>query len=164
MNCSNCGGPMELVEGRHYLSCRYCSTIGFPTELEDSSDRIKSLESLSDCSCPHCNIQLSEGLIEKVKVDYCEQCRGLLVSSPAFAQIVKQRRAEHRGPDDSPQPLKSDELNRRLNCPSCEQRMEVHPYYGPGNAVVDSCHRCELIWLDHGELGAIERAPGKRER
>jgi Zn-finger nucleic acid-binding protein len=40
--------------------------------------------------------------------------------------------------------------------------MDVHPYYGPGSQVIDSCPHCRLVWLDAGELAAIERAPGRR--
>jgi Zn-finger nucleic acid-binding protein len=40
--------------------------------------------------------------------------------------------------------------------------MEVHPYYGPGNVVVDSCCHCGLVWLDAGEISMIETAPGAR--
>jgi Zn-finger nucleic acid-binding protein len=39
--------------------------------------------------------------------------------------------------------------------------MDVHPYYGPGNVVIDSCSACDLIWLDHGELTQITDAPGR---
>jgi Zn-finger nucleic acid-binding protein len=35
--------------------------------------------------------------------------------------------------------------------------MDTHPYFGGGNAVVDTCERCGLIWLDAGELPIIER-------
>jgi hypothetical protein len=35
--------------------------------------------------------------------------------------------------------------------------MEAHPYFGGGNAVVDTCEVCESIWLDAGELAIIER-------
>jgi hypothetical protein len=35
--------------------------------------------------------------------------------------------------------------------------MEAHPYFAGGNAVVDTCERCQLIWLDAGELAIIER-------
>ena len=38
--------------------------------------------------------------------------------------------------------------------------METHPYYGPGNVIIDSCGDCDLIWLDAGELKQIEHAPG----
>jgi Zn-finger nucleic acid-binding protein len=40
--------------------------------------------------------------------------------------------------------------------------MEVHPYYGPGNIVVDSCVDCGFIWLDHGELTRVEQASSGR--
>jgi hypothetical protein len=39
--------------------------------------------------------------------------------------------------------------------------METHPYFGPGNVVIDSCAGCELIWLDFGELKQIVAAPGR---
>jgi Zn-finger nucleic acid-binding protein len=42
--------------------------------------------------------------------------------------------------------------------------MDVHPYYGPGNAVIDTCGRCALIWLDHGELKVIVTAPERGRR
>jgi hypothetical protein len=35
--------------------------------------------------------------------------------------------------------------------------MDTHPYSGGGNAVVDTCEECGLIWLDAGELAIIER-------
>ena len=38
--------------------------------------------------------------------------------------------------------------------------METHPYYGPGNVIIDSCARCEFVWLDFGELKQIADAPG----
>ena len=30
--------------------------------------------------------------------------------------------------------------------------MSTHPYYGPGNVIIDSCETCNLVWLDFGEL------------
>jgi Zn-finger nucleic acid-binding protein len=38
--------------------------------------------------------------------------------------------------------------------------MDVHPYYGPGNVIIDSCTTCDLVWLDIGELKQIAEAPG----
>ena len=38
--------------------------------------------------------------------------------------------------------------------------MEVHPYYGPGNVIIDSCTTCDFLWLDAGELRQISDAPG----
>ena len=39
--------------------------------------------------------------------------------------------------------------------------MSTHPYFGPGNVVIDNCEACELVWLDFGELKQIVDAPGK---
>jgi len=43
------------------------------------------------------------------------------------------------------------------------RKMDVHPYYGPGNVVVDTCGECGLIWLDHGEMTRVEQASGVRQ-
>ena len=61
-----------------------------------------------------------------------------------------------------PVPLEPLELQRRVDCPRCHAPMDVHPYYGPGNTVIDSCRSCGLVWLDQGEITRIERAPGRR--
>ena len=39
--------------------------------------------------------------------------------------------------------------------------MDVHPYYGPGNVVIDTCSACDMVWLDYGELKQITDAPGQ---
>ncbi len=39
--------------------------------------------------------------------------------------------------------------------------MDTHPYYGPGNVVIDSCESCQAVWLDFGELRQIVNAPGQ---
>ena len=37
----------------------------------------------------------------------------------------------------------------------CHKPMDTHPYYGGGNAVIDTCPRCQLVWLDAGELTVL---------
>jgi Zn-finger nucleic acid-binding protein len=39
--------------------------------------------------------------------------------------------------------------------------METHPYGGGGNVIIEDCERCELNWLDHGELERIVQAPDR---
>jgi Zn-finger nucleic acid-binding protein len=48
-------------------------------------------------------------------------------------------------------------LRRVRNCPRCRRRTETHVYGGGGNAVIDSCERCRLVWLDAGELTMLVR-------
>ena len=42
--------------------------------------------------------------------------------------------------------------------------MLTHPYYGPGNIVLDTCSQCDLVWLDAGEFGRAIDAPGPDRR
>ena len=60
--------------------------------------------------------------------------------------------------------LPAEEIERKIKCPLCEDIMDVHPYFGPGNVVIDSCVNCHLIWVDNGEIVTIERATGPRKR
>ena len=46
----------------------------------------------------------------------------------------------------------------KWECPGCGEQMEVHPYYGPGNVLIDSCGECALVWLDRGEIATISRS------
>jgi len=161
MNCTNCGAPLRLIDGRDYFCCDFCSTFHFPEATEASADGVTLLGEASDADCPICDVPLCAGSIDGNRVLFCETCRGVLVDGESFTHIVRKRRAERSGPADKPKPLNPEELQRKIDCPVCHKRMDVHPYYGPGNVVIDSCIRCHLIWLDHGEIAAIERAPGK---
>lgn len=154
---------MEPVEGRNYLACGFCHTCHFPTELEDSADRITPLAMPADADCPVCCRQLAVGALDETRMMYCEQCRGILIPNGAFADVAQNRRRCYTGPDETPVPIDPRQFERRLGCPRCNRPMEAHPYHGPGCVVIDSCAACHLVWLDHGELAAIERAPGVRQ-
>ena len=162
MNCPNCGGTLVIVEGRGHLRCPFCATLHFPEPLKQSADRITPLGRTSETPCPRCGEALSAGALEEISVEYCGACRGILLPSEDFAYLVQLRRSGYSGPDARPRPLSREDLETRIDCPGCGRTMEVHPYYGPGNQVIDSCHPCRLVWLDTGELAAIERAPGRR--
>ncbi len=84
------------------------------------------------------------------------------------ARVMRRRSPERVSPEsrtatDRPQPRSPVMLpcrysKRQIECPSCSQRMETHPYYGPGNIVVDTCSECGYLWLDHGEISRVENA------
>ncbi len=161
-NCDNCGAPLTLVEGRGYFYCVYCTTFHFPTDLESSADGVTSLGQEHDAECPICKVALFAGTIEGRRAMYCEKCRGVLLPSDDFGKIVMARRSKYVDQDADPIPLNPEDLKRKVPCPMCGNLMDAHPYYGPGAVVVDSCGRCRMVWLDHGEIAAIERAPGHR--
>jgi Zn-finger nucleic acid-binding protein len=94
-------------------------------------------------------------------VRYCRNCRGVLIERRSFASVVEKRRAWAHSTPAPPIPLDRAELERQVRCPACAGPMMTHPYYGPGNVVIDGCQACELVWLDCGELKQIVDAPGR---
>ena len=166
MNCTNCGGHMLPDAAGRVWKCGYCQTS--TRLLPDGPDGITITGPTSNCQCPAgCGTTvpslLTGGVIDERPALVCGACRGLLLASANFAAVVRDRRAAWRGRDDRPQPLDRQQLERSLDCPRCHVRMQTHAYYGPGNTVIDCCERCELVWLDAGEVTAIERAPGQRQ-
>lgn len=154
MNCPNCGAALELVANRPVLHCKYCESTHVPDE---SIDGLIALDEDHKDDCPCCGVRLKVGGVEGKAVAYCPECRGLLTSATNFAAILGRRRAKTRGMDPNPVGFDPSELNRKTACPKCRRRMDTHPYGGGGNAVIDSCLVCRLVWLDAGELTVLER-------
>jgi len=151
---------MELFERRRYFFCRYCGTFHF---IESAgTDGVEVLDRSGAAPCPVCTSPLAQALLDNVHtIRYCEQCRGVLVPRSVFVDVVNTRRAFAAGAPITPSPLDDRELQRRVVCPQCQGQMDVHPYFGPGNIVIDTCSPCEVIWLDFGELKQVADAPGK---
>lgn len=162
MNCLNCGAPLELGESRTVLTCHYCRTSRRLQFDSLDGDRVVSLERPAGLDCPHCESELVQAAVDGRPANYCPGCRGILIEAPIFADVAWNRRVKYRGPDMAPESIDPDSLNRSIDCPRCEQPMEVHPHYGPGRAIIDSCSCCHLVWLDNAELTSIERTPGRR--
>lgn len=158
VRCENCGAPMELLPGREYFYCAYCGSFAFPTPSEDG---VITLGERGDLACPICSTRLSTASVADMRVLHCTTCRGLIAEQEAFATMVRFLRAEVSGEPDPVRPVARAALDRRIACPRCGDTMETHPYYGPGNVVIDNCASCALVWLDYGELAAIRDAPGR---
>ena len=152
---------MELFERRRYYFCTFCGSFSF---IETPAvEGVRVLERPVPAPiCPLCRAPLAKALLDDAfAVQHCERCRGILLARATFAEAIVRRRASDSGEPARPVPLDRRELERVIVCPSCRSRMDVHPYYGPGNVVIDSCQGCDLIWLDLGELEQITRAGGR---
>lgn len=160
MNCRNCGAAMALHTTRSYFFCNYCGAFHFP---EGADEGIRPLGPAPDAgACPGCAAPLVRASLDEAhRVLYCDRCRGVLVPRKTFAEVVQRRRAWASGPTSTPAPLGAADLARRVECPSCQAPMLTHPYYGPGNIVIDACETCDAIWLDYGELRQVVSAPGR---
>ncbi|MBK8047260.1 MAG: zf-TFIIB domain-containing protein [Anaerolineales bacterium] len=93
--------------------------------------------------------------VDEVPAHYCHRCRGVLVAQAGFVSALRQLARTEPPPPYPPRPVNLAALKRSLACPLCHHKMDVHPYYGPGNVIIDTCGRCRVIWLDHGELSRI---------
>ena len=152
---------MELFATRGYFFCRYCGSFHFPETAADQGVRVLA-ESNEPLPCPVCATRLSSGVLDETHaIHYCQTCRGVLMGRGTFADVVQQRRAWATAPPAAPVPLRQEDLTRKVSCPKCRVRLATHPYYGPGNVVIDSCGTCDVIWLDFGELKQIVDAPGR---
>ena len=108
---------------RDYFSCDFCSTFHFPKPLASSDDGVTPLDDDVDADCPVCGIQLSLGAIEGHHVNYCKDCRGVLIDSEMFADVIRRRRARRNGKFETPRPLNPEELERKIDCPICHGRI-----------------------------------------
>ena len=154
MNCRNCAAAMVPVGGRAYFRCAHCGTFEFPVTNDDGiADRGQP----ADVTCPVYRVTLSVGAIEGHPVAHCGTCRGFLTSNANFGEILPRKRVAYAGQPMIPRGFEPSELQRKLTCPKCRKPMDTHPYGGGGNAVVDTCPRCRLIWLDSGELEILAR-------
>lgn len=151
MNCPNCGGGLKPVGNRPYFRCPYCETFHFPEPLADG---VTVVGGAVGCACPVCANALTRATIDGHGVGYCETCRGLLADNATFNRVVQAKRAR-AGAEATAEPFDRAELARRLKCPACRKAMDAHPYHAGGNAVIDTCHRCRLVWLDAGELTVL---------
>ena len=163
MNCVSCSGVMLPVYGQTHHQCRGCNTYSFPVGISQSDEPITPTGKKTGFNCPACAVELEVGMLGGVaQVCFCNNCRGYVIDNLTFGSLATSLRDNYRGADDNPKPIDPEQLNVVQNCPACFAKMEAHPYYGPGSVVIDSCTHCKLAWLDHGELGRIIRAPGRR--
>lgn len=149
---------MRLKPDEDSYSCDYCHAVYVP---EKNDDGVRVLGEPSDENCPNCNVALMQAALDKTRILYCTKCRGMLIPMDAFRNLISSLEALQGASMIQP-PASPADLSRLLSCPHCSQHMETHLYAGPGNAVIESCEKCSLNWLDHGELARIIHAPDDR--
>lgn len=156
--------------GRIKQTCEQCGwTVPSVLNAKDqgpivTEDNVRITDRVTDFCCPVCrdDHQLHVAMLINTQVVCCRQCQGFLVDSESFGALIQSLRAAYAGADDQPVMIDNAALKITIQCPACQQTMFTHPYYGAGNAVINSCSRCNLNWFDAGELSSLIRAPGIR--
>jgi Zn-finger nucleic acid-binding protein len=156
MNCPSCGAPLHLDPDKDFCQCDYCRGYYFPDQNEEG---VRVFGEPASLSCPLCAVLLFHATVGGVRFLYCGHCRGMLISMEVFAELVEELRAQLGVQPGTLKPPNPRDLDRRTFCPQCHGRMDTHRYAGPGNVIIDSCSKCLLNWLDHGELMRIVHTP-----
>ncbi len=143
------------IEGDGLLVCDHC---GSQQELPAAIPYVELLGETSSL-CPICSMPLSAGRVEGHPLLCCARCFGMLIDMNRFATIIDAARVHEARAFRIALPRRQNPADRAINCPACGQPMLSHLYGGPGNVVIDSCERCQLNWLDPGELRRIAVAP-----
>ncbi len=149
---------MRLEADKDFLICDYCGNIHAG---ETNDDGVRVLDEGAASDCPICSIPMVDGAVDGQRILYCKRCRGMLVRMDMFLSLVEDLRSKRDMAAQIVFPVNEKDLDRHIHCPKCRGEMDSHVYGGGGNVVISSCERCEVNWLDHGELDRIVRAPDR---
>lgn len=111
-------------------------------------------------NCPRCNVALNKSTLKDVKlsleVDECNTCGGVWFDKGELTQIDKIIEPVFLEIRKIP---KEKEQLKALTCPSCGNgvRLEKAEHPKDNKVVMDYCVSCNGIWLDKGELEAIQK-------
>ena len=145
---------MQAGKDGGVLVCSHCGSSEQLSGIAASIDIVGE----SDKRCPTCSTMLARGRLDGRLLLMCQRCEGLLIEMENFVSVIEAARAREDQSGAIP-PRRQTPGDRTIACPGCRQSMLSHFYGGPGNLVIDTCERCQLNWLDPGELRRIARAP-----
>ena len=105
--------------------------------------------------CPKCKDQaLGEYWSQSQMIDRCANCGGQYYDNQELDSIIDMVRILQKIELDEPDIETLDKLSRsHYECPVEGQEMERKDY---GGIAIDSCPKCQGIWLDKGEIIALK--------
>ncbi|MCH2202790.1 MAG: zf-TFIIB domain-containing protein [Fuerstiella sp.] len=98
-----------------------------------------------------------------IDIDKCSECGGVWLDHQELERLQDTR--EHDYSDEIKQlPNLVDQAyvmalarsKPTVQCPSCDQEMERREYGSCSQVMIDVCPTCRGIWLDNGEISALE--------
>ena len=98
-----------------------------------------------------------ESLTESLTIDQCFICNGLWFDKGELEKYMKERMTVVGA--SSEEQLPSKDLNEKLGlCPKCSVQMVRISAPKDRSVTIDTCEKCEGIWLDDVEIDRLERA------
>ena len=107
--------------------------------------------------CPRCHVQLERKEMDGVTVEYCSQCSGLCLDSGELDRIAEETPGSLEYSMASGASLAHDDGRPAIACLKCgtpKQMRKIELLHHSG-IVLDRCDSCGVLWLDMGELDAI---------
>ena len=110
--------------------------------------------------CPRCQSKLNKVIIPEqnlqIEVDQCSDCKGIWFDYGELQNI--ERVVEPVLFEFRKIPGTNDQLTA-LDCPFCDlhPRMDKAEHPRDKHVIMDICEHCSGIWLDGGELEAIQK-------
>jgi Zn-finger nucleic acid-binding protein len=106
--------------------------------------------------CPSCQAEVQTKLIENVEVDECRSCKGIWFDRDELRKVKDQTEEDLQWMDFDI--WKKQDLfrvySKAAKCPECNVNMATIEY-GETGVGIESCARCQGVWLDAGELQKI---------
>jgi Zn-finger nucleic acid-binding protein len=120
--------------------------------------------------CPRCltnskEVLLQNMVLDSIELDVCNSCGGIWFDKQELASAISLDKQTVESFYNKLNSLKvQNEISETasneqgftkdliLKCPKCNIEMSKYKYMYTSNIYIDSCDRCEGIWLDNNEL------------
>ena len=109
-------------------------------------------------NCPKCVGKLEEKNIENVKTDVCWVCEGIWFDKDELEKVLEADSKDFNKIDLDRGGLDGKEVSdvykeldeKSIKCPRCGEELKKELY--PKGIRIDTCAKCDGIWLDGGEI------------
>ncbi len=106
-------------------------------------------------ACPSCQTALRTTFYEGIAGNFCLECQGMFLPRDALQKILVNREAVIPRAASTNAPSRAAEIGRL--CPACQVGMRKGQYGKVSKTTFDICPKCTSLWLDVGELEAMQR-------
>jgi len=111
--------------------------------------------------CPRCDDPLKSENSLGVWTDLCSHCGGIWLDANEIAPLMERARSEEVELEGvlvapgSDAPGGPGHEKQTPLCPVCQVEIPEAPYSFGSGVTVNTCSRCQGLWLDQGEFSAI---------
>lgn len=105
--------------------------------------------------CPRCHLPLTTGNLASAQVEGCSECGGMLLARDRLPVLLQEIGPPPSAERLSEPPRRVPDAGGGLRCPRCAGPMENDGYMGSPFVMIDRCSRCDVLWIDDGEIEAM---------